>query len=106
MPRKANNYLKIFGPRGCPSILMELVGFRKQTARTHRTKMWRKRNEGLKQECSAKDKNKVTAGRMVKCFVAIASGKGVLGCHQYEDNVNGEMFSKLVREHFPELFQR
>ena len=44
---------------------------------------------------------------MAKFFVAIAYGKGVIGCHQYDEgHVNGEMFSKFVREHFPELFQR
>ena len=77
-----------------------------QTARTRRTRMWRKRGEGLKQECSAKGKKEGTAGRMAKFFVAIAYGKGVIGCHQYEGHVNGEMFSEFVREHFPELFQR
>ena len=52
-----------------------------QTARTRRTRMWRKRGEGLKQECSAKRKKEGTAGRMVKFFVAIAYGKGSIGCH-------------------------
>ena len=47
-----------------------------------------------------------TAGCMEKCFVAIAYGKGVIECHQYEGHVNEEMFSKFVREHFAELFQR
>ena len=43
---------------------------------------------------------------MAKSFVTIAYGKGVIGFHQYEGYVNGEMFSDFVREHFPELLQR
>ena len=62
-----------------------------QTARTRR--VLREKKEGA-------------AGRMAKFFVAIAYGKGVLGCHQYEGHVNREMFAEFVREHFPELFQR
>ena len=77
-----------------------------QTARARRTRMWRKRGEGLKQECSDKEKKEGTAGRMAKFFVVIAYGKGVIGCHQYEGHVNGEMFREFLREHFPELFQR
>ena len=46
-----------------------------QTARTHPTRMWRKKGEGLKRECSAKGKKEGTAGRMAKFFVAIAYGR-------------------------------
>ena len=69
-----------------------------QTARARRTRMWRKRGEGLKQECSDKEKKEGTAGRMAKFFVVIAYGKGVIGCHQYEGHVNGEMFREFLRE--------
>ena len=77
-----------------------------QTGRTRRKRMWRKRVEKLNQECGAKGKKEGTAGRIAKCFVAIAYGKPVIGCHQDEGHVNGEMFSEFAREHFPELFQR
>ena len=59
--------------------------------------MWRKRGEGLKQKCSVKGKKEDVAGIMAKFFVAIAYGKGVIGCHQYKGRVNGEMFSEFVR---------
>ena len=77
-----------------------------QTARTRRARMWRKRGDGLKQECSTKGKKEGTAGLMANFFVTVAYGKGVLGCHQYEGHVNGKRFSEFVREHFSELFQR
>ena len=55
--------------------------------------MWRKRGRGLKQDYSVKGRKEGTAGCMGKIFVVIAYGKGVIGCHQYEGHVNGEMFS-------------
>ena len=57
------------------------------------TRMWRKRGRGLKQDYSVKGRKEGTAGCMGKFFVVIAYGKGVIGCHQYEGHVNGEMFS-------------
>ena len=64
-----------------------------RTARTCQTRMWRKRGRGLKQDYSVKGRKEGTAGCMGKFFVVIAYGKGVIGCHQYEGHVNGEMFS-------------
>lgn len=73
-------------------------------ASTYRTRTWRKRGEGLKRECCAKGKKEGTGGRMAKFMVAIAHGRGVIKCHQYEGNVSGEMFSNFIEKHFPEMF--
>ena len=37
-----------------------------EQARTNRTKMWRKRGDGLKRECTAKGKKTETAGKISK----------------------------------------
>ena len=74
--------------------------------RTYRTRMWRKRGEGLNQECSAKGRKEGSGGRMAKFMVAIAHGKGVIECHHYEGNINGETFSQFIRDHFPTMFVR
>ena len=42
---------------------------------------------------------------MAKFMVAIAYGKGVIGCHQYEGQIDGEKFSQMVKDKFPALFQ-
>ena len=41
---------------------------------------------------------------MAKFMVAIAHGKGVIGCHQYFGKINGEKFSQMVKDYFPALF--
>ena len=75
-------------------------------AKTNRTRMWRKRGEGLTRECLAKGKKEGTGCRMAKFMVAIAHGKGVIKCHHYVGNVNGEMCAEFIREQFPEMFEK
>ena len=43
---------------------------------------------------------------MAKFMVAITHGKGVIECHHYEGNINGETFSQFIRDHFPTMFVR
>ena len=76
-----------------------------KAARTQRTRMWRKKAEGLKKEYTAKGKKEGTGGRVARFIVAIAYGKGVIKCVQYDQHINGELFAELVEEHFPEMFR-
>ena len=76
-----------------------------KSARTSRTRTWKKSGEALKRECLAKGKKEGVGGKMAKFMVAIAHGKGVIGCHQYSGHINGEKFSEMVRLYFPDLFQ-
>lgn len=75
-------------------------------AKTRRTRMWRKRGEGLKKECSAKGKKEGTGGKMAKFMVAIAHGKGVIACYQYMGSINGEKFAEFIEKRFPGMFER
>lgn len=75
-------------------------------ARTHRTRMWRKKGDGLKREYTAKGKKEGTGGRVAKYFVAIAHGKGVVKCIRYDDQLNGEMFANFIETYFPEMFEK
>ena len=75
-----------------------------KNARTARTRTWRKSGEALKRENLAKGKKEGVGGNMAKFMVAIAYGKGVIGCHQYQGHIDGEKFSEMVRMHFPNLF--
>lgn len=75
-------------------------------AMTHRTRTWRQRGEGLSRECTAKGRKEGTGGKMAKFMVAIAHGRGVIECYQYEGNVNGEMFSTFIKERFPSIFDK
>lgn len=76
-----------------------------QHARTSRTRTWKKRGESLDQHCTAKGKKEGVGGRMARFFVAIAHGRGIIKCHQYAGNVNGQTCANFVREHFPGMFQ-
>ena len=73
--------------------------------RTYRTRMWKKSGESLARECTAKDKKEGSAGKIGKFMAAIAYGKGVIKCHQYEGHVNAQMFADFIEEHFPEMFE-
>ena len=68
--------------------------------------MWRKKGEGLYQECSTKDKKEGTVGRTTKFMVAISHGRGVIECFPYEGNINGELFSQFVRDRFSNFFSK
>ena len=75
-------------------------------ARTSRTRTWKKQGEALKRENTAKGKKEGVGGRMAKFMVAIAYGKGVVGCHQYEGHIDGEKFAQMVKDYFPDMFDK
>ena len=56
-----------------------------QNAKTARTRTWKKPGESLSPCCLAKGKKEGVNGKQAKFMVAIAYGKGVIGCHQYDE---------------------
>ena len=77
-----------------------------KNAKTQRTRMWRRKDEGLARECTAKGKKEGVSGKVAKFMVGIAYGKGVIECHRYEGQLNGEVFSQYVKDHFPRIFEK
>ena len=75
-----------------------------KNARTMRTRTWMKKGESLSRHCTSKGKKEGVGGKMAKFMVAIAHGKGVIGCHQYTGHINGEKFSQIIKDYFPTLF--
>ena len=74
-------------------------------AKSARTRTWRLKNEGMSIHCTAKGKKEGTGGSVSRFMVAIAHGKGVIGAHQYEGNINGEKFAEIVRTTFPTMYE-
>ena len=75
-------------------------------ARTTRTRTWKRSGEALKRQNTAKGRKEGVGGKMAKYMVAIAYKKGVIGCHQYEGHIDGEKFSQMVKDYFPDLFSK
>ena len=53
-------------------------------AKTPRGKIWRQHNKGLNPLCTVKGSHTGSGGKVIKMFVAISYGKGVIFCEQYE----------------------
>ena len=64
-------------------------------ARAPRARQWRKRGEGLKLRCTAKGKKEGCAS--ANFMVAIAYGKGVVLCEQWEGTIIDEKFASIVK---------
>ena len=50
-------------------------------------------------------KNERVGGRIASFIVAIYYGTRVVLCEKLESNINGEIFSKFVREKFSGMFK-
>lgn len=74
-------------------------------ARAPGARVWRRRNEGLNLECTAKASKCKDGGRLAHFFVAISYSKGVILCEQYE-HLDGNFFAKFIRKHFGGVFNR
>ena len=72
--------------------------------RTSRTRTWKKDGESLSIHCTAKGKKEGVGGKMARFMVAIAYGKGVIACHQYTGHIDGEKFSQMIKDYFPDMF--
>ena len=77
-----------------------------KSAKTARTRTWKKQGESLSIDCLAKGCKEGVNGKRAKFMVAIAHGKGVIGCYQYQGRLNGEQFSQIVKDTFPDLFSK
>ena len=71
---------------------------------TPRSKIWRKRCEGLKRSCTAKGRKEGTGGKYVKILAAISYDKGIILCEPYEQ-MTGEYFATFIRTHFNDMFE-
>ena len=74
-------------------------------ARAPKGRAWRQRSEGLETGCTSKGSHVGTGGRLVKLFVAISYGEGVICCEQYE-HLNGEYFRDFIMKHFEKIFKK
>ena len=75
-------------------------------AKSTRTMAWRKRDEGLDRNCTAKGSRVGSGGKVLHYMVAISYSKGVVLCEPYEGHINGIMFSKFIKDHFPAAFEK
>lgn len=70
-------------------------------AKSPRTMAWRRPNDGLNFERTAKGTHEGSGGRVAHFNCAISYEHGMIMAKQYEGRQNGEKFSKFVTENFP-----
>ena len=73
-------------------------------ARAPRARLWRKVSEGLKYGCTAKGQKEGAVN--ANFMVAISYNHGVVLRDQYFGSITGEKFADIVRDSFPQAFQR
>ena len=73
---------------------------------TTKAKIWRKPNEGL--SMTRKGKKEGNNGKKVFMFVAVAYGKGVVMCEQFDPEIkfNGKNYKEFVAKHFPNTLRK
>lgn len=115
--RKRVNFAKEMQKKYSPDVWKDSVAFfldgvsfyykrnPADQARAPKGRVWRKRNEGLKQGCTAKGSKEGSGGRVLHLMVAISYGKGVIQCHQYNE-LDGRCFSKFLEENIDGMFIR
>lgn len=91
------------------SFYLDAVSFVHKTnpldqAKAPRTRVYRRRSEGLKWSCTAKGQKEGTGGKYARFVVAIAYQQGVLICEPYQ-KMNGEFFEDFVDRNFKTLFR-
>jgi len=74
-------------------------------ARAPGARIWRRKDEGLDFDCTAKANKCKESGRLAHFFVAISYSKGVVLCEHYE-HLDGPFFAKFIRKHFVRTFNR
>ena len=89
------------------SFYLDGVGFEYKRnphdqARAPKAREWRKPNEGLDINCTAKGKKEGSTN--ANFMVAISYGKGVVLCKQYFGTITGGKFAKIVRTGFDKAF--
>ena len=92
------------------AFYLDGVGFTHKThpldqALAPRSMSWRKPNDGLDFNFTAKGSHVGSGGKVAHFMAAIAHGKGVILAEQYEGKINGEKFSDFIRSRFPTMFE-
>ena len=72
-------------------------------AKAPRTMAWRRPNDGLDFERTAKGTHEGSGGRVAHFFCAISYAGGMVLAEQYMGRLNGDRFSAFVKETFPKL---
>ena len=67
---------------------------------------WRKKNEDLDQNCTAKGSHVGSGGRVAYFLVANAFNRGVILYEQYHGSIHGEIFAEFILEHFNDIFEK
>lgn len=75
-----------------------------EQATAPRGRIWRKSSEGLALDCTAKGMKVGTGGRVLRLFVAISYGKGVVLVKPYS-KLGGRKFARFVRRYFPRTME-
>ena len=68
------------------------------------SEIWRKANEGLKQELSSKGKKTGAEGRVVHFIICIPYGKDVCFCEPYI-KIDGAYFAGFIRRNFKKIIR-
>ena len=74
-------------------------------ARAPSARVWQKKNEGLRCNCTRRGNKAGVGSRTAHFFVSISYGKGVIACDPYE-KLDRETYARYVDNRFPELFRR
>ena len=77
-----------------------------ETAKTNRTRTWRKRSEGLSVFCTAKGKEEGVGNKVAKFFVAVSYKAGVVHVEHFDRKVNGVNFADFVTGQFDKIFEK
>jgi len=75
-------------------------------AKAPRSMVWRRPRDGLTFERTARGSHEGTGGRVARFMCAMAYKKGMILSHQYMGRMDGECFADMVRNLFPDLFER
>ena len=74
-------------------------------ARAPSARVWRKKNDGLRRNCTRRGNKAGVGSRTAHFFISISYGKWVIACDPYE-KLDGETYTRYVDNRFPELFRR
>ena len=74
-------------------------------AKAPKSRVWRRKKEGLKRRCTAKGKKAGHGGKVAHFVVAISYTKCVKCCEQYS-KMSGTYFASFIHKHSDSLFKR
>lgn len=73
-------------------------------ARAPRSRVYRRRSEGLRRYCTSKGQKEGTGGKYARFVVAISYQQGVIICEPYE-KMTGDFFEDFIDRNFEHMFQ-